>query len=379
MFINFRRVRKCQFVQLISMCCVLSVLMVCWEELDHHVVSHVKSYSYRYLVNSYDFINRSLSVSRREADSFGRFPYIIDHENTCVGSDVLLLLFVKSSPKNFKRRHSIRSTWGNYTSLRQKLGVTVKVVFVMGIPADGHERSTLQQKLLAEDEIYGDLVQQNFSDTFHNLTLKLLMQFRWAHARCAHARFLMSADDDIFVHVPNLVRYLQVLVQQGVKDVWMGHVHKGAPPVRRKSSKYYVPVQMYQWSSYPDYTSGAGYVVSRDVADKIYHATLSLNASLHIDDVFMGMCANMVGVSPQEHVYFAGEGKAPYHPCIYEKMITSHGHEEDIGYLWREATAPEVNDVSSGLLGKLYCTAVKMLLLCKPYFSNTYPCRAAFS
>lgn len=376
---NFRRVRKCQFLQLISMSCVLSVLMVCWEQVDHHVVSHVKSYSYRYLINSYDFINRSFSVSREEADSFGSYPFLINHDKTCVEDDVLLLLFVKTSPENYKRREAIRSTWGNQTYIRRELGVTVKVVFVMGIHPDQHKRVMLQKRLYMEDQDHEDLIQQEFSDTFHNLTVKLLLQFRWAHANCAHAQFLMSADDDVFIHMPNLVHYLQALSQQHVQDFWVGHVHRGAPPVRRKESKYYMPVQMYQWASYPDYTAGAGYVVSRDVAAKIYQATLSLNASLHIDDVFMGMCATAVGVSPQEHVYFSGEGKAPYHPCIYEKMITSHGHEDDLKHLWRVATAPEVNGISSGFLGKLYCTAVKMMLLCKPYISNTYSCKAAFS
>ncbi|KAG9266451.1 lactosylceramide 1,3-N-acetyl-beta-D-glucosaminyltransferase A-like [Astyanax mexicanus] len=379
MFMNFRRVKKCQFLQLISMCCVLSVLMVCWEQVDHHVVSHVKSYSYRYLINSYDFINRSLSVSREEADSFGSFPYLFNPKSTCADSDVLLLLFVKTSPENFRRRQAIRSTWGNQTYIRSELGVAVKVMFIMGVHPEQHKRDALQRKLHAEDQDHGDLVQQAFSDTFHNLTVKLLLQFRWAHAYCAHARFLMSADDDIFIHMPNLVRYLQDLSKQNVQDLWVGHVHRGAPPVRRKESKYYVPFQMYQWASYPDYTAGAGYVVSGDVAAKIYQATLSLNASLHIDDVFMGMCAITMGVSPQEHVYFSGEGKAPYHPCIYKKMITSHGHEDDLAYLWREATDPQVYGVSSGFLGKLYCTAVKIMLLCKPYYSNSYSCKAAFS
>ncbi|XP_062869357.1 lactosylceramide 1,3-N-acetyl-beta-D-glucosaminyltransferase A [Trichomycterus rosablanca] len=379
MFRNFRLVRKWKFLQLISMCCVLSTLLVCWEEVDHHVISHVRSYSYRYLINRYDFINKSFAVSREEADSFGRFPYLINPQEICAHKDVLLLLFVKSSPENFRRRQIIRSTWGNQTYIKQELGVNVKVVYVMGVHPNPHQRAAVQKKLNDEDQIHSDLLQQNFMDTFHNLTIKLLLQFRWAHASCAHARFLMSSDDDVFVHMPNLVQSLQALSKQDVENLWIGHVHRGAPPVRLKSSKYYVSFQMYQYSSYPDYTAGAGYVVSREVAAKIYHATMTLNASLHIDDVFMGICAVTVGVSPQEHVYFAGEAKAPYHPCIYEKMITSHGHEDDVRYLWKAATTPEAKGISSGFFGNLYCKAVKMFLLCKPFFSNTYSCRAAFS
>lgn len=383
MFMNCRRVKKWHFLQLVSMCCVMSILMVCWDHVDHHVVSHVKSYSYRYLINSYDFINKSLSVSPEEAARFGSFPYLLNNKDICKDKDVLLLLFVKSSPGNFKRRQAIRSTWGNESYINHELGVTVKVVFAMGahpaVPTSKFLQKELQKQLHREHINHGDLVQQDFLDTFHNLTVKLLLQFRWTHENCAHAHFLMTADDDVFIHLPNLVHYLQDLRRQNVRNLWVGHVHRGAPPIRRRDSKYYMSFDMYQWSSYPDYTAGAGYVVSGDVAAKIYQAMLSLNASMHIDDVFMGICAIAAGVSPQEHVYFSGEGKTPYHPCIYEKMITSHGHEEDIRYLWKVATAPQVEGISSGLVGKLYCTAVKMTLLCKPYFTNTYSCMAAFT
>ncbi|XP_020323261.1 lactosylceramide 1,3-N-acetyl-beta-D-glucosaminyltransferase A [Oncorhynchus kisutch] len=385
MFVNFRRIRKCQCVQLMTTCLVLSVVMVCWEQLDSGMVSHINSYSYRYLVNSYTFINKSFTIPRQEAHMFSNHRYLLNHPYKCSGEkDILLLLLIKSSPENFERRRAIRSTWGNETYIRQDLGVTVKVMFVLGLPKQHETAQTwrgrsggIQDSLVDEDRRHGDMVQQDFVDTFHNLTLKLLLQFRWAHFYCPHARFLMTADNDIFVHMPNLVRYLQDMDRKGVTDFWIGHVHRGAPPIRQKESKYYVPQEMYPWASYPDYTAGAGYVVSRDVADKIYQASLTLNASLYIDDVFMGICANAMGVSPQEHVYFSGEGKAPYHLCIYDKMMTSHGHVADIYELWEAATNPEVKRVTSGLFGRLYCTAVKLTLLCRPYFFNTYPCKAA--
>lgn len=385
MFLNFRRLRKCQLVQLMTTCLVLSMLMLCWEELDSSVVGHVKSYSYRYLINRYSFINKSFTIPREEAQSFSNYHYLSEHPNKCQGQDVLLLLFVKSSPENTERRKAIRSTWGNETYIRTVLGATVKVLFALGEPHTQPQEPAwskrsgvgLKGELANEDRFHGDLVQQDFMDTFHNLTLKLIMQFHWAHTHCNHARFLMTADDDIFVHMPNLVSYLQDMTRKTVTDFWVGRVHRGAPPIRRKDSKYYVPFEMYQWSSYPDYTAGAGYVVSTDVAEKIYQAMLTLNASIYIDDVFMGICANAMGISPQEHVYFSGEGKTPYHSCIYDRMMTSHGHVEDLRDLWKTATHPQVKQVSSGLLGRLYCTAVKLTLLCKPYFFNTYPCKAS--
>ncbi|XP_036610373.1 lactosylceramide 1,3-N-acetyl-beta-D-glucosaminyltransferase [Trichosurus vulpecula] len=378
MFVSGRRVKKWQFVQLCATCFLLS-LMFFWGPLDNHIMSHVKSYSYRYLINSYTFVNDSLSL-RHSLDSVASFQYLINHKDKCRDQDVLLLLFVKTSPENRNRRDAIRKTWGNDRYVRSQLNANIKTLFALGSPSNPlhSERERLQNELFIEDQEYNDLIQQDFNDTFYNLTLKLLLQFRWMNMHCAHAKFVMSADDDIFIHMPNLIEYLRSLEQMGVQDFWVGRVHRGSPPVRDKSSKYYVPYEMYHWPSYPDYTAGAAYVISSDVAAKVYEASQTLNSSLYIDDVFMGLCANKMKIVPQHHVFFSGEGKAPYHPCIYEKMITSHGHVQDLQDLWEAATDSEVKTISKGFFGQIYCRLVKIMLLCKIKYVDTYPCRAAF-
>lgn len=379
MFVNFRRIRKCQFVQLLATGMLLCGLLVSWEELDHHVVSHIRSYLYRYLVNSYDFSSALAVASSQEEAMLKSYPYLINHPDKCGGSgqNLLLLLFVKSSPENLEQRRAIRDTWGNESFARSELGARIRVLFALGVHPDASRRAAVQTALLQEDRAYGDLIQRDFADTFHNLTKKLILQFHWGHQFCPHARFFMSADDDVFIHIPNLVNYLHR--QSGARGVWVGHVHKGSPPVRYKKSKYHVPEVLYPWPSYPDYTAGAGYVLSADVAVKIYQATLALNSSMYIDDVFMGICAKSVGVSPQDHVFFSGEAKAPNHPCIYGHMITSHGHATDVRFLWQVATEPTVEPSSRGLVDSLYCTAVKVMLLCRPHYQSTYSCMAAFS
>ncbi|XP_010364524.1 lactosylceramide 1,3-N-acetyl-beta-D-glucosaminyltransferase [Rhinopithecus roxellana] len=374
MLISGRRVKKWQFIHLFATCFIVS-LMFFWEPIDNHIVSHMKSYSYRYLINSYDFVNDTLSLKHTSAGP--RYQYLINHKEKCQAQDVLLLLFVKTAPENYDRRSAIRKTWGNENYVRSQLNANIKTLFALGTPSplEGEE---LQRKLVWEDQMYNDVIQQDFVDSFYNLTLKLLMQFSWANIYCPHAKFLMTADDDIFIHMPNLIEYLQSLEQIGVQDFWIGRVHRGAPPIRDKSSKYYVSYEMYQWPAYPDYTAGAAYVISGDVAAKVYEASQTLNSSLYIDDVFMGLCANKIGIVPQDHVFFSGEGKTPYHPCIYEKMMTSHGHLQDLQDLWKNATDPKVKTISKGFFGQIYCRLMKIILLCKISYVDTYPCRAAF-
>lgn len=376
MFVSGRRVKKWQFLQLCATCFILS-LMVFWEPFDNHVVRHMKSYSYRYLINSYDFVNESLSLKRSE-DAATRYRYLINHKEKCEAQDVLLLLLVKTAPENYNRRSAIRKTWGNEKYVRSQLNANIKTLFALGAPSNPLTRKELQRKLFQEDQVYQDIIQQDFADSFYNLTLKLLMQFSWANTFCSHAKFLMTADDDIFIHMPNLIEYLQSLEEIGVQDFWIGRVHRGAPPVRDKHSKYYVSYEMYQWPAYPDYTAGAAYVISNDVAAKVYEASQTLNSSLYIDDVFMGLCANKMGIVPQYHVFFSGEGKTPYHPCIYNKMMTSHGHVQDLQDLWEDATDPKVKTISKGFFGQIYCRIIKIVLLCRLTYVDTYPCRAAF-
>ncbi|XP_010591108.1 lactosylceramide 1,3-N-acetyl-beta-D-glucosaminyltransferase [Loxodonta africana] len=376
MFVSSRRVKRWQFIHLFATCFILS-LMCFWTSFDNHILSHMKSYSYRYLINSYNFVNDTLSVKRNSED-MPSFQYLINHKEKCQAQDILLLLFVKTAPENYERRSAIRKTWGNEEYVRSQLNANIKTLFALGTPSNPLKREELQRQLAWEDEMYGDIIQQDFADSFYNLTLKLLLQFSWANTFCPHAKFLMTADDDIFIHMPNLVEYLQSLEQIGIQDFWIGRVHRGAPPIRDKKSKYYVSYEMYQWPAYPDYTAGAAYVISSDVAAKVYEASQTLNSSLYIDDVFMGLCANKMGIVPQYHVFFSGEGKTPYHPCIYDKMMTSHGHVQDLQKLWEDATDPEVKTISKGFFGQIYCRLIKIALLCRLTYVDTYPCRAAF-
>ncbi|XP_032094412.1 lactosylceramide 1,3-N-acetyl-beta-D-glucosaminyltransferase [Thamnophis elegans] len=377
MYVNSRRIRKYQFVHIFATCFVLCFLFFSVEIDSPSFAQYMKSLSYRFLINGYTFVNDNLTTSR--CNRVARHRYLINHEEKCQGQDVLLLILVKTPPENYHRRDAIRQTWGNEDYVHHYLNATIKVLFVLGQSENFSLGSDVQMKLEREDKRYGDLIQQDFLDNFYNLTYKLLLQFSWANNFCPHAKFIMPADDDIFIHTPNLIAYLQNLAQIGAQDVWIGHVHHASPPIRNKKSKYYVSYEMYPWHAYPDYTAGAGYVLSRDVAAKVYRASQTLNSSFYIDDVFMGFCANKVGIVPQNHPFFTGGGKAPYHPCIYDKMITSHGHVEDLQYFWQQITDLRVKNFSSGVWGSIYCRIVNIMLLCRLYNHNTYLCSAAFS
>ncbi|XP_077580493.1 lactosylceramide 1,3-N-acetyl-beta-D-glucosaminyltransferase A-like [Stigmatopora nigra] len=349
---------------------LLGACLLLWVLLRH---DHARSYSYRLLVNRFGDVAEGLRVPAERGPRLARFRPLLDHPDKCAGADVFLLLFVKSAPRHAERRRAIRATWGDEGAASRALGATVKVLFALGAP----DCQAVQEALRAEDGRHGDLIQRDFADSFRNLTLKLLVQLQWARRRCPGARFLMLADDDVFVHTANLGAYLRGAPAAG--ELWAGHVIRGAPPVRRRDSKYYVPPEVYRWAVYPDYTAGMGYVLSGRAAEKMYRAGLTLDVSLYVDDAFAGVCGVAAGLWPRAQPYFSGGWRAPDHPCVYQRMLTSHGHVGDLPALWAAVQAERAGRPPGGppLLDRLYCVAVRVFLLCaRP--TSAYSCLTAF-
>ncbi|NWH83018.1 B3GT5 galactosyltransferase, partial [Piaya cayana] len=96
----------------------------------------------------------------------------------------------------------------------------------------------LQPLLAEESERHGDIVQQDFLDTYNNLTLKTLMGLQWVGAHCPGAAYVLKADADVFLNVAFLVERVLRPRRTGLAA---GHVYRGTGPIRRAASKWFVP------------------------------------------------------------------------------------------------------------------------------------------
>ena len=87
----------------------------------------------------------------------------------------------------------------------------------------------------------------------------------------------------------------------------------------------YAPHYMYEGAVYPNYLSGTGYVMSRDVVPRLYQAALK-TPLFHLEDVYLtGLCAHAAGIRPRHHPAFT-YNKRRLDPCLYKDktVITSH-------------------------------------------------------
>ena len=188
------------------------------------------------------------------------FKYIINCPELCKGiDDLFILAYIHTAPDHYKRRMVIRQTWGNSVHY----SVKVRVVFVMG-KTGNIETSTIQQALYFEAEQYGDIVQEDFEDTYHNLTYKGIAALKWISNSCRQARFILKADDDIFINTFTLIRHLQRAHPNGASGLLKCLVWTNMPVMRE--GKWKVSVDEFKDSYYPTYCSGSAFVLSPDLA-----------------------------------------------------------------------------------------------------------------
>nr|XP_037288785.1 beta-1,3-galactosyltransferase 1-like [Rhipicephalus microplus] len=132
------------------------------------------------------------------------------------------------------------------------------VVFLLGATPD----QDVQRKVLAENDIYGDVVQGDFIESYENLTYKTAMMIRWTRAKCSKAEFVLKIDDDMILSVWDFAVILKGL--EGIKHSMWGYLYRHHGPNRNVSSKWYVSEEEYAPDTYPDFLSGTGYLISGD-------------------------------------------------------------------------------------------------------------------
>lgn len=266
--------------------------------------------------------NRTL-VSKRPDVCDSCFPhhytYILDNEEICsVGADkrdVKVIVLISTTHVNTARRKALRETWLTHT--RSNTG-DVRYAFLLGATSNNADQVALE----TESATYRDIIQEDFVDSYNNLTLKTIMAFKWASLKCKVAKFFMKTDDDMFVNLNSLkdavTKYSSVL-KKGIG----GYCNLSREPIRSKTEKWSVTYEMYPNKLYPPYCSGTGYVTSMNVVEKVYKVSKDV-PFIYLEDVYVSLCLNRLGLNathlPGFHAALQKIG------CEYQskKLVTSH-------------------------------------------------------
>ncbi|KAG8430391.1 hypothetical protein GDO86_017898 [Hymenochirus boettgeri] len=260
------------------------------------------------------------------------YTFLMNPLKKCQSGNPFLVLLVVSVSPDIRSRLAIRETWGNESNYGN---VSVVTVFLVGLPTSVTDK--VQQELEEENRIYGDIVQQDFMDTYYNLTLKTLMGMEWVAKYCPTASYVMKIDSDMFLNVEYLIHKV-LLPDSPVRNNYLtGYIVPTSGPMRSKAYKWYVPKEVYPNDTYPPYCAGPGYVFSADLTQKIYDVAQTIRV-IPMEDSFIGICMYELKIplttSPPN--VFNGHW-IDYERCLYNKLVTVHHYtHEKLREVWTD-------------------------------------------
>lgn len=262
-------------------------------------------------------------------------PFSLRPRSRCAASRPFLVILVASSPADVRARQAIRISWGSRDSW---WGQRVLTLFLLGRDPRGEAGA---EALSVEDEsvLYGDIVRQDFVDTYDNLTLKTIMAFQWLSEFCPNARFFMKTDADVFVNAPNLVKFLLQL--NSSENFFTGYPFLENSAFRGFDRKRYISYEEYPFRQYPPYCSGLGYILDGKLALRTYELMGHVRP-VKFEDVYVGICLNLLKVNitfPRDaEQFFLYKFRVDI--CRYRHSIAVHGlTPSQLIQVWQELSS----------------------------------------
>ena len=201
--------------------------------------------------------------------------------NPASNKSVLLITMVAIGPNSFEKRAMIRKTWANKTIFDQDM----KLIFLLAKSAN----ETVNKQIFDEHNQYKDVLLKNYTDSYHNLTAKIMFGLNWVSKYCPNSKYVLRINDDVIVNTYALISYLKSIEYK--PNLIYGYTIAGVGPIRDPNSKFYVSKKEYPKNYYETYIEGSAYLYTTDLAP-VYHKKY-LNYyfppfSIWLEDVYIG-------------------------------------------------------------------------------------------
>ena len=204
------------------------------------------------------------------------FTFTIKSENLCSNvGNLTYFVFVFTRPKSFKIRSQVRETWGQRNLLR---GIQGRVAFLLGSTNDTKVTANVKK----ESNTYGDIIQQDFHDSYRNLSLKGIMASRWIHTYCKNAKYIIKVDDDVILNIIKMTEFLHYTVGASTRSIYcyiLGPDLRKHFVIRPNSTQAKLDPQLvvkrsqFSGSMYPEYCHGMLWVSTNDIFEDLYNAS----------------------------------------------------------------------------------------------------------
>ncbi|XP_075061090.1 beta-1,3-galactosyltransferase 5-like [Mixophyes fleayi] len=223
----------------------------------------------------------------------------------------LLLLAIKSHPFSISRRWALRQTWAKAEVIG---GYMVKPVFLMGQSDDNRHMNIVK----LESKEYGDILQWDFEEGHHNLSLKERCFLEWLHDHLSQVAFIFKGDDDVFVNPAALVQFVEE--HRSSPHVLHGAVQHHSIVLRH--SKYRISTSLFPNPKYPFFLSGGGFVFPGPSVKLLYQATRKIPV-FPLDDIYFGFLVLSANLTLQHSSRFYVFG-LQFEECTFKRALVVH-------------------------------------------------------
>ena len=202
------------------------------------------------------------------------------------------MIIVISKSDNYKTRDAIRRTWGSRKRLDIFSSINVKFFFLI----DFDEK--LSRNIQLENNLFHDIIQVELPQQYTLVTHRVLSLFEWSFRYCRTAKYLFKTDDDVFINLVLLLKFISPLIKQEINNSFLisdmniyGYKHPDPPVFRHTNSsvlaRYVVTYDEFPCERYPPFLSGFGYVISKKARDAIVYTAYQDPEPFRISDVYL--------------------------------------------------------------------------------------------
>ncbi|XP_053407743.1 beta-1,3-galactosyltransferase 1-like [Mercenaria mercenaria] len=249
------------------------------------------------------------------------FKFIETGENICEkDEEPFLVILCLTQFYDIETREAIRETWGSVARTRQWPSFrfkipTVKLVFLFG----DHENSLVKKTIITDEKLrFGDIAVADFKDTYSNLTLKVMMGLKWVSKYCPKAKFVTKIDQDTFLHVVNLIKYLSFLPIPA-QGAMIGFQNSESKVLR--TGRWRVERTRFPMHNYPNYTNGNCYVISGNAVGSLFEAAERM-PYITVEDAFItGIVRTTLGLKLIDNKGFTRWNEKPPRLCGFHNDI----------------------------------------------------------
>ena len=221
-----------------------------------------------------------------------KYKQILNQPTLCSQHERVFLLYaIRTFYKQFDRRQVLRDIMNQpYVS---NPNLIIKHIFLFGRVADKKIEETIQR----ESEQYKDIIQEDFVESYINVSYKAIMAWKWSVEFCPNVHYVFVMNDELFVDQNKVVNFLLKDMSRGSNKVDFSLCYFKPKEIptdfarnRKLNQKY-----MYQGKYYPEHCHGAGYIAHIEVINRLYKASLT-NPPMMPTDVWIGILAEKLNL-----------------------------------------------------------------------------------